>query len=107
MPEAATPLLWVGSVEGHVCMKGATEAVHLAIAVSRPGVYSLAQGLQIDATLTEKEPGTPVTSSKMEFTLIVENQDAWNYKCYVAYDSNKQFIDIGPHFYVFRRHSLE
>jgi len=82
MPEAATPLLWVGCVEGHVCVKGATEAVHLAIAVSRPGVYSLAQALQIDATLLldkgnekEKEALT-VTSSKMEFTLIVENKDA-------------------------------
>jgi len=76
MPEAATPLLWVGSVEGRIYMKGASEAVHLSIAVSRPGVYSLAQALQIDATIIDKEPGATVTSSKREFTLIVENQDA-------------------------------
>lgn len=69
MPEAASPLLWIGRVEGEISLRDASETVHLAIAVSRPGVYSLSQGLQLNAKV--KGENTSVSSPKLEFTLIV------------------------------------
>ena len=85
MPEAGSPSLWVGCVEGFIRLEAGnkrTEAIHLTIAVSRPGVYSLAQGLQINAckanSLSEKTcTSIPImTASKLEFVLIVENLDS-------------------------------
>ena len=73
MPEAASPLLWIGRVEGEISLRGASETVHLAIAVSRPGVYSLSQGLQIHAKVKGNNVG--VTSPKLEFTLIVDQKN--------------------------------
>lgn len=73
MPEAASPLLWVGRVQGAVQLKDVPEAVHLTVAVSRPGVYSLVQGLQIDAKIMGEN--VKVTSPKIEYTLIVDHTD--------------------------------
>ena len=73
MPEAASPLLWIGRVEGEISLRGASETVHLAIAVSRPGVYSLSRGLQINAKV--KGENVSVPSPKLEFTLIVDQKN--------------------------------
>ncbi len=73
MPEAASPLLWIGRVQGDVCLKDTPEAVHLTIAVSRPGAYSLVQGLQIDARMLGENIRVP--SPKIEYTLIVDHKE--------------------------------
>lgn len=73
MPEAASPLLWLGRVEGQLVIKHTSEPIQLSVAITRPGVYSLAQGMQVDARTTED--GVKVTSPKLEFTLIVNQND--------------------------------
>ncbi len=73
MPEAASPLLWIGRVQGNVCLKDAPEAVPLTIAVSRPGAYSLVQGLHIDARISGESVRVP--SPKIEYTLIVDHKE--------------------------------
>lgn len=73
MPEAASPLLWIGRIQGNVSLKDTPKTVHLTIAVSRPGAYSLVQGLQIDANIVGEN--LRVSSPKIEYTLIVDHID--------------------------------
>jgi len=82
MPEAASPLMWIGRTQGQVRVKVTSETVRLSVAVSRPGAYSLAQGLQLDAMPVNKVSSTgqqqslnTVLSPKMEFTLIVDHDE--------------------------------
>ncbi|XP_059351867.1 trafficking protein particle complex subunit 8-like isoform X1 [Daphnia carinata] len=73
MPEAASPLLWIGRVQGNIHVRDTPEAVHLAIAVSRPGAYSLVQGLHIDGRILDQNVKVP--SSKIEYTLVVYDKE--------------------------------
>lgn len=75
MPEAAAPLLWIGRVQGQVLLKDAPETVQLTVAVSRPGAYSLVQGLNILTKLIEDKKLVEVTSPKYEYTLIVDHKE--------------------------------
>ena len=72
MPEAASPLLWIGRVQGDVCLKDTPEVFHLTVAVSRPGAYSLVQGLHIDAKMLGENVRVPCP--KIEYTLIVDHK---------------------------------
>ena len=82
VPEAAAPLLWVGRVRGAAELDADRPAVDvpLAVCVSRPGAYSLARGLQIDAADAADAAADAVSgavrSAKLEFTLIVESAAA-------------------------------
>jgi hypothetical protein len=60
MPEAASPLLWIGCVQGDVCLKDTP-------------AYSLVQGLQIDARMLGENVRVP--SQKIEYTLIVDHKE--------------------------------
>lgn len=73
MPEAASPLLWIGRVQGNIYVRDAPEAVNLAIAVSRPGAYSLVQGLHIDGRILDENVRVP--SPKIEYTLVVYDKE--------------------------------
>ena len=76
MPEAASPFLWIGRIQGdaHLSAEKPSEAIELAVAVSRPGAFSLARGLQIVAETAGYEAA--VQCSKLEFTLVVENKES-------------------------------
>lgn len=68
--------MWLGRVRGQERLQKASEAViHLAVAVTRPGAYSLAQGLQLDASKITGQQSLIVQSTKMEFTLIVDQEE--------------------------------
>lgn len=54
-------------------MKDKPETVQLTVAVSRPGAYSLVQGLSIDSSILGVN--VKVTSPKFEYTLIVDHSE--------------------------------
>lgn len=75
IPEAASPSLWIGRIQGHAHLSAEhpSQAIELAFAVSKPGAYSLARGLQITTNVVETN--ISMQSLKLEFTLVVENKD--------------------------------
>ena len=75
IPEAVSPSLWIGRIQGHAHLSAEqpSQAVELTFAVSKPGAYSLARGLQITTDVVKKN--ISIQSLKLEFTLVVENKD--------------------------------
>ena len=60
-------------MQGKIIMKDKPETVQLTVAVSRPGAYSLVQGLSIDSSILGVN--VKVTSPKFEYTLIVDHSE--------------------------------